>query len=341
MFEVVKKLINHDQLKAEMPINDEIRKKKLICDNQIKDIISGKDKRKMFLIGPCSADNEQAVVDYAVRLARLAEKVSEKLLIIPRIYTNKPRTRGEGYKGMLHSPDPTKGTDIQSGIRSIRHMHLKVISESGLFGADEMLYPDNYLYLNDVLSYVTIGARSVENQEHRLVASGIDVPVGVKNPMNGSMPVLLNSIHAVQIPNEFKFNKNQVRTNGNEFAHAILRGSVDIFGNNLPNYHYEDIIKYYNMSLSENVKNQSAIIDANHSNSNKCAPEQLRIVYEIIANMKISEQVNDLVKGFMVESYIEEGNQSPQGGVYGKSITDACIGWENTEKLIMETADKI
>ncbi len=341
MFTKIREIISEEELKKKMPLPEAYKKLKDDRDTAIKNIIAGRDKRKILIIGPCSADNEDAVCDYALRLAKVADKVKDKLFVVPRIYTNKPRTRGEGYKGMLHSPDPSKGTDIQTGITSIRDMHLRVIKECGLTGADEMLYPDNYGYLDDVLSYVSIGARSTENQQHRLVASGVDTAVGVKNPMNGSMSVLANSIYAVQIPNEFKYGKYQVRTNGNEYAHAVFRGSVDIFGNNLSNYHYEDILRFYDVYKAQGLKNPAIIIDVNHSNSNKNPFAQRRIVNEIIANMKESAEIGEIVKGFMIESYIEDGQQAPDGGVYGKSITDACLGWEKTEKLIYETADKI
>jgi 3-deoxy-7-phosphoheptulonate synthase len=261
--------------------------------------------------------------------------------LLPRIYTNKPRTRGEGYKGMLHNPDPKKGTDMQAGITALRRMHLRVIKESGLTGADEMLYPDNYSYLDDVLSYVAVGARSVENQQHRLVASGIDVAVGMKNPTNGSFPALLNSIYAAQIANEFKYNDYHVRTNGNPYAHAVLRGRVDIFGHNLQNYHFEDIIKFYRLYKEESLKNSAVIIDANHSNSGKQFIEQIRIVEEVVTNMTRNADVNEIVKGFMIESYLIDGNQPADGKEYGKSITDACLGWEKTEKLILNIADKL
>jgi 3-deoxy-7-phosphoheptulonate synthase len=341
MFEKVRAILSADEIKIRMPLDIAMKKLKEERDALVKDIIAGRDKRTLFIIGPCSADNEDAVCDYASRLARVADKVKDKLILMPRIYTNKPRTRGEGYKGMLHSPDPRKGTDIQAGIMAIRNMHLRVISESGLTGADEMLYPDNFAYLDDVLSYVAVGARSVENQQHRLVASGIDVPVGLKNSMNGSLTVLANSIYAAQLPNEFKYGNNQVRTNGNEYAHAILRGSVDIFGNNLSNYHFEDIIKFYNIYGEQGLKNPAIVIDTNHSNSGKNPFEQRRIVREVMSNMRADKRIASLVKGFMVESYIADGNQDANGGVYGKSITDACIGWEKTESLIYEVADNL
>lgn len=338
MFQAVSKILSPQEVKEKLPLSAAMQEKKAERDAAVKAILSGADSRKLFIVGPCSADNETAVLDYVGRLAGVAEQVKDKLLIVPRIYTNKPRTRGEGYKGMFHNPNPHKGTDIQAGILAIRHMHLRVLSESGLSAADEMLYPDNFPYLEDVLSYVAVGARSSENQQHRLVASGIDVPVGIKNPMFGSLAVMLNSIYAAQIANEFKYNDHQVKTTGNPFAHAVLRGSVDVYGNNIPNYHYEDIIKLYDMYGKEGLKNPAVIIDTNHSNSNKNPFEQVRIVKEILANLRVCDKANTLVKGFLTESYIEDGNQSPDGEVYGKSITDGCLGWARTERLLLDTA---
>ena len=251
-------------------------------------------------------------------------------------------SRGEGYKGILHNPDPHKNvTDILAGILAIREMHIKAISESGLSAADEMLYPDNYHYLDDLLTYVAVGARSSENQQHRLVASGVDVPVGIKNPMNGSMSVTLNSVYAAQIPNEFKYLDYQVKTGGNAYAHAILRGSVDVYGNNHQNYHYEDIIKFGDMYRSQGLKNPAIIIDTNHSNSGKNYIEQVRIAHEIVNNMHYSDSIRDIVKGLLIESYIEDGNQSVSGTEYGKSVTDSCLGWEKTERLIYDIADRL
>lgn len=339
MFEAVKQIMHPEEVLKLVPVSQELKKIKAERDATIKNIFNGKDKRKLFIIGPCSADNEDAVCDYVNRLARLNDEVKSKLFIIPRIYTNKPRTRGEGYKGMLHSPDPQKGTDIQAGILALRHMHIRVIQESGLTAADEMLYPDNYAYIEDLLSYVAVGARSTENQQHRLVASGIEVPVGIKNPMNGSLPVLFNSIYAAQISNEFKYHNFQVKTAGNAYAHAVLRGSVDIFGNNLPNYHYEDIMKVSQMYNEQKLKNPSVIIDTNHSNSNKDPFQQVRITKEVINNMLTCSTMKSLVKGFLIESYIEDGSQKANECVYGKSITDGCLGWQKTEALIKDTAN--
>lgn len=342
MFQLIKPIMSAEEIRAVEPFPDDLKAKKASAVKQIADIISGKDKRKLFIIGPCSADNEDAVCDYAVRLSKVAEKIKDKIYVVIRVYTNKPRTRGEGYKGMFHSPDPHKNaTDIQAGILALRKMHIRVIRESGLFAADEMLYPDNLDYIDDVLGYIAVGARSSEDQMHRLVASGIDVPVGIKNPMNGSLPVLLNSIYAVQIPNEFKYRNMQVKTDGNELAHAVLRGAVDVYGNNISNYHYEDVMRLYEMYIKQGLKNPAVIIDTNHSNSGKRPFEQPRIVKEVLNNTRASADVNSFVKGFLVESYIEDGNQSPSDGIYGKSITDACLGWEKTEKLLLNAAENI
>lgn len=342
MFEIINSIMTAEQVKEQLPVPEKLKQIKEQRDQEIKDIISGADSRKLVVIGPCSADNEDAVCDYIARLAKVADKVKDKLLIVPRIYTNKPRTKGEGYKGILHNPDPHNNlTDIQAGILALRHMHLRALSESGLSSADEMLYPDNFHYLDDLLSYVAVGARSSENQQHRLVASGVDVPVGIKNPMHGSMLVTLNSIYAAHIPNEFKYNSCQVKTEGNPYAHAILRGSVDVYGNSKPNYHYEDVVRFKDMYYADGLQNPAVVVDTNHSNSNKKALEQVRIVHEIINNMHYNSELNTFIKGFLIESYIEDGNQKPSECVYGKSITDACLGWEKTQNLLFDMADKI
>ncbi len=342
MFQKVKKIMDPDEAINAVPLTPDLAKIKRERDEELRKIIDGRDDRKVIIIGPCSADNEDAVVDYAVRLAKLAEEVKDKFMLVPRIYTGKPRTKGEGYKGMIHSPDPhSNNTDIQSGILHLRHMHIRVIRESGLSGADEMLYPDNLDYVSDVLSYIAVGARSSENQQHRLVASGIDVPVGIKNPMNGSFPVAINSIYAAQIPNEFKFGGYQVKTEGNKYAHAVLRGSVDVYGNNIPNYHYEDIIRFREMYLKQGLANPAIIIDTNHSNSGKNPFEQTRIAKEIFVNMRDNADINGIVKGLLIESYILDGNQSVTGSEYGKSVTDACLGWEKSEALIKKLAEII
>lgn len=342
MFDKVKKILSEEEVKAVSHLKPEYQKLKNDRDEIARNIISGKDSRMMLIIGPCSADNEDAVLDYVSRLAKVADKVKDKIFIVPRIYTNKPRTRGEGYKGILHNPDPHKNvTDILAGIMAIRDMHIRAISESGLSAADEMLYPDNYHYLDDLLTYVAVGARSSENQQHRLVASGVEVPVGIKNPMNGSMSVTLNSIYAAQIPNEFKYLDYQVKTKGNPYAHAILRGSVDVYGNNHQNYHYEDIVKFSNMYEAQGLQNPAIIIDTNHSNSNKNYIEQIRIAHEIINNMNYSDTIRKIVKGLLIESYIEDGNQKISENVYGKSVTDSCLGWDKSERLIYDIADRL
>lgn len=342
MFTKVQRIMTDNELKENYPLSASLKEIKTERDNIVKDIIAGRDKRKLLIIGPCSADNEEAVCDYVARLAKLAEEVKDKLFVVPRIYTNKPRTKGEGYKGILHNPDPhTNVTNIQEGIIALRKMHLRAISESGLTPADEMLYPDNLVYLDDLLTYVAVGARSSENQQHRLVASGIDVAVGIKNPMNGSIPVTINSIYAAQIPNEFKYRSWQVRTSGNPYAHAVLRGSVDVYGNNVSNYHYEDLMKLYQLYQEENLHNPAVVIDTNHSNSNKKPLEQIRIVHEIVNNMRENNILMEFIKGFMIESYIEDGNQKPTECVYGKSITDGCIGWEKTKSLVYGMAGKL
>ena len=342
MFEKIKTIMSSEELKALVPVSAEIAKIKAERDKAVMDIIAGRDKRLLIIVGPCSADNETAVCDYVSRLAKLADEIKDKIFIVPRIYTNKPRTKGEGYKGIMHNPDPHKmETDIQAGIIALRKMHLRAISESGLSSSDEMLYPENHVYLDDLLTYVAVGARSSENQQHRLVASGVDIPVGIKNPMNGSMPVTLNSIYAAQIPNEFKYRTCQVRTQGNPYAHAILRGSVDVYGNNIPNYHYEDLIRFHDMYLAQNLKNPAVIVDSNHSNSGKNYLEQIRIVKEVVDNIRHCDKIRSLVKGFLIESYIEDGAQQPGGDEYGKSITDPCLGWEKTKDLLLKVADKL
>lgn len=342
MFKVVKTLISSEEIKQSVPLTEDLKRIKADRDAQMEAILDGSDSRKALIIGPCSADNVDAVCDYVSRLAKVADKVKDKLFIIPRIYTNKPRTKGEGYKGILHNPDPHNSrTDIQAGIIALRHMHLRAISESGLSAADEMLYPDNHVYLDDMLTYVAIGARSTEDQQHRLVASGIDLPAGFKNPMNGSVRVTLNSIYAAQIPNEFKYRSYQVSTQGNPYAHMILRGGVDVYNNNFPNYHYEDIMGAIALYKESGLKNPAIIIDTNHSNSGKKYLEQIRIAKEVFGNMKWNAEIMQYVKGLLIESYIEDGAQSPSGTVYGQSVTDSCIGWDKTERLIYDLADML
>ena len=308
-------------------------------DAEIRKVFTGESKKLILIIGPCSADREDAVLDYIGRLRKVAEQVNEKLVIIPRIYTNKPRTTGDGYKGMLHQPDPNSSPDMLKGLIAIRKMHMKALEQTGFSCADEMLYPENYQYLSDLLSYVAVGARSVENQFHRLTASGLDVPVGLKNPTGGDLSVMMNSITASQHSHTFVYGGWEVCSKGNPLAHAILRGLVDQNGHSLPNYHFEDLQNLFNLYAKTNLVNPGVIVDCNHANSGKKWDQQPRIAKEILHSMRHSEEINSLVKGLMIESYIEDGAQKPDGGIYGKSITDPCLGWEKTEQLILELAD--
>lgn len=336
-----KALPSPQELKAEYPLSDKLRELKSRRDEEIRRVFTGESGKFAVIIGPCSADNEDSVCEYVNRLSRVNEKVSEKLILIPRIYTNKPRTTGEGYKGMLHQPDPDKAPDLYAGILAIRKMHLRAMEESGLTGADEMLYPENRSYLDDILSYEAIGARSVENQQHRLTASGMDIPVGMKNPTSGDLSVMLNSIVAAQHGHRFIYRNMDVTTEGNELAHAILRGGVDKYGMNIPNYHYEDCVRLLNLYEKKELKNPAVIIDTNHSNSSKAYKEQIRIVSEVLHSRRMNPGLKTLIKGVMVESYLEEGRQDISSNmVYGRSITDPCIGWKDTEKLIMKIAEE-
>ncbi len=335
----IRELPGPEEIKERYPLLPEYAVLKEQRDNEIKQVFTGESDKFILLIGPCSADNEDALLDYCTRLAAVQEKVQDKILIIPRVYTNKPRTTGDGYKGMLHQPDPTKKADMLHGILAIRKMHTDVIAKTGFFCADEMLYPENYRYLSDLLSYIAVGARSVENQQHRLVSSGINVPVGMKNPTSGDYSVMLNSIIAAQHPHTFIYGSWEVETEGNPYAHAILRGSVNKHGQANSNYHYEDLIRLYDMYAAKNLQNMSLIVDANHSNSNKQYLEQIRICKEVLHSCRHSADIYKLVKGFMIESYIEDGAQKIDEGIYGKSITDPCLGWEKTERLILDIAD--
>ncbi len=307
---------------------------------QLKAILDGSDNRLLLIIGPCSADRLDAVLDYTGRLRELQERVSDKIFIVPRIYTNKPRTTGNGYKGMLHQPDPQSRPDMFKGIIAIREMHMKVLSETGFVAADEMLYPDNYRYLDDILGYVAVGARSVENQEHRLTSSGIDVPVGMKNPTSGDLWVMINAVSAAQSGHTFIYRNWEVHSAGNPYTHCILRGYVNKHGTTHPNYHYEDILLVKKLYEERgDLKNPGIVIDTNHSNSGKQYLEQIRIAKECMYNRKLNDGIGKLVKGFMIESYIEDGCQSVGGGVYGQSITDPCLGWEKSERLVLDLAD--
>ena len=326
-------------IKEQYPLTKDLQKIKADRDAEIRKIFEGKEDKLVLVIGPCSADNEDSVLDYISRLAKLQEKVSDKIFIIPRIYTNKPRTTGDGYKGMLHQPDPNLAPNLLKGIVSIRELHMRALKETGFSCADEMLYPDNYRYLNDILAYVAIGARSVENQEHRLTASGLDIPVGMKNPTSGDISVMMNSITAAQHSHEFIYRGWAVSSAGNPYAHAILRGYVDEKGHSYPNYHYEDLISLSDIYAEKKLMNPALIVDTNHANSGKKFEEQIRIAKEVIMNCKYSADIKKLVKGFMIESYIEDGSQKIGEGIYGKSITDPCLGWNKTERLVLDLAD--
>ncbi|MEE3420181.1 MAG: 3-deoxy-7-phosphoheptulonate synthase [Lachnospiraceae bacterium] len=338
-FEYVEELPSPEEIKKEIPMAPELEEIKKKRDKEIADILKGKEDKFLLIIGPCSADNEAAVLDYTCRLKKVADKVEDKILVIPRVYTNKPRTTGKGYKGMLHQPDPEKKPNLLEGLKAIRSMHIHVVEETGLTPADEMLYPENHNFLDDVLSYVAVGARSTEDQLHRMTASGIDIPVGMKNPTSGDFSVMLNSIVAAQAPQMFIYRGWEVRTYGNPLAHAVLRGAVDKHGQTHPNYHYEDLIRLFNMYSEKKLENPAVIVDTNHSNSGKQFKEQIRISKEVLHSKRHSADVNHLVKGLMIESYIEEGCQKVGEGVYGKSITDPCLGWQDTERLIYEIAE--
>lgn len=337
--EFKRKLPTLQEIKAMYPIDDTLAEFKRETDRTLKNIFEGKDDRLLLVIGPCSADREDAVLDYIGRLRTVQEKVRDKIVIVPRIYTNKPRTTGDGYKGMLHQPDPHESENMLKGLIAIRKLHIKALQETGFSCADEMLYPENHFYLSDVLSYVAVGARSVENQFHRLTASGLDIPVGMKNPTSGDLAVMMNSIRAAQHPHTFVYTGWEVNSKGNTLAHAILRGSVDRYGQTMPNYHYEDLQTLCQMYAQAGLANPAVIVDTNHSNSAKKYDEQPRIAMEIMHSTRCDKDIYKLVKGLMIESYIEDGAQSPDGGVYGKSITDPCLGWEKTERLIFELAD--
>jgi 3-deoxy-7-phosphoheptulonate synthase len=336
-----KRLPKPEEIREQFPLTEELKKIKEERDTEIRKVITGEENKLLVIIGPCSADNESAVCDYVSRLAKVQEKVKEKLILIPRIYTNKPRTTGEGYKGMLHQPDPEKKPDLLAGLIAIRKMHLKAMKETGLTAADEMLYPENWRYFMDILSYVAIGARSVEDQQHRLTVSGMDVPAGMKNPTSGDFSVMLNSIIAAQHSHSFIYRGWEVHTDGNPLAHAVLRGAVNKHGQCNPNYHYEDLERLYDMYQMRDYKNPAVIVDSNHSNSNKQFKEQIRIVKEVLYSRSHNADIKKLVKGFMIESYIEEGSQKVGEHVYGKSITDPCLGWEDSERLIYTIAESM
>ena len=339
-FSYLTKMPDPDTITSEFALTPEMKALKADRDQQIADIITGKDDRVLAIIGPCSADNEDSVCEYVNRLTSVQEKIKDRVLIVPRIYTNKPRTTGSGYKGIASQPDPTKAPDMVEGLIAMRKMHLRAIAESGFTCADEMLYPENWPYVEDLLSYVAIGARSVEDQHHRLTVSGFDVASGMKNPTSGDFSVMLNSVYAAQHAHHFTFSGYEVRTTGNPLAHTILRGAVSKHGNCVQNYHYEDLVRLSDMYASMDLVNPATIVDANHSNSNKQFKQQIRIVREIMMSRQFSSDVKNLVKGVMVESYLEEGSQKiSDHQVYGKSITDPCLGWEDSEKLLYMIAE--
>lgn len=337
----VKEVMSPEELLEAYPLPAEHKKLKEARDAEIKKVFTRESDKFLVIIGPCSADNEDSVCDYINRLAKVQDKVSDKILIIPRIYTNKPRTTGQGYKGIVHQPDPEKEPDLHDGIIAMRKMHLRAIAETHLFAADEMLYPENWPYISDILSYVAVGARSVEDQQHRLTVSGFDIPCGMKNPTSGTLSIMLNSCIAAQSSHTFMYRQWEVKTDGNPLAHTILRGAVNKHDQSMPNYHYEDLVLLNEMYQELDLKNPACIVDANHANSNKQYFEQPRIVSEVLHSRNVSNDIKKLVKGVMVESYIEPGNQKISEHIYGKSITDACLGWDESERLIYDIAEKL
>ena len=340
-FEYINQIPSPAETKQQFSLSQKLKEKKEENDRIVKDIISGKDDRFLVIIGPCSADREDAVLDYMNRLAAVNEKVSEKLMIVPRVYTNKPRTTGSGYKGLLHQPDPHNVSDLYKGVLAVRRMHMMVAKETGMTTADEMLYPELIEYTSDLLSYVAIGARSVENQQHRLTASGLNVPVGMKNPTSGELSVMMNSIKAGQNSHHFAFRNWEVVSDGNPYTHAIMRGYVDMAGNNIPNYHFENLRMLSKLYEQSDYMYPACIVDANHANSGKLFDEQPRIVKEVLNSRKHSEEVGRLVKGVMIESYLLDGCQKASGSTYGLSITDPCLGWEKTERLLLDMAEML
>ena len=338
-FKFLNKLPSPEEIKEAYPLSKELTELKKNRDKMVNDIIASKDDRFLLIIGPCSADNEDSVCDYVSRLTKIQDDVKDKIVIVPRIYTNKPRTNGTGYKGIASQPNPEKAPDMIEGTIAVRKMHIRAIAESGLTCADEMLYPENWGYVEDLLSYVAIGARSVEDQQHRLTVSGFDVASGMKNPTSGDFAVMLNSVYAAQHSHHFVHRGYEVETSGNPYAHVILRGAVSKHGNSVCNYHYEDLMRLHEMYEKMDVINPAAIIDTNHSNSGKKYKEQIRIAKEVLHSRRHSEEIHKLVKGLMIESYIVEGAQSIGDGVYGKSITDPCLGWDDTKRLIYDIAE--
>lgn len=335
----VKQLPSEKELKIAYPLSDELCIIKTKRDEKIKKVFSGESDKFIFIIGPCSADSEEPVMDYIHKLADIQSTVKDKIIIIPRIYTGKPRTTGAGYKGMLHQPDPNKKTDMAEGLISIRKLHLRAIAETGMAAADEMLYAENTHYVDDLIAYHAVGARSVEDQMHRLTASGLDVPVGMKNPTSGDLTVMLNSCLAGQTSHIFMYKGYQAETSGNPYTHCILRGGLDKYGKSISNYHYDDLVRLVEEYGNFNISNPACIVDANHNNSGKKWAEQPRIVKEVLHSCRHNNDISKLIKGVMVESYLEDGSQSIGDGCYGKSITDPCLGWEKTKKLILDVAE--
>ena len=338
-FQYVSQLPTPKEIREKFPVPEKLAQLKKQRDQEIADVITGKSNKFLVIIGPCSADSEDAVCEYISRLAKLNEEVKDKLILIPRIYTNKPRTTGEGYKGIVSQPDPEKKPDFTAGLIAMRKMHLRAMEESGLTAADEMLYPDNWGYVEDILSYVAIGARSVEDQQHRLTVSGFDVASGMKNPTSGTLSIMLNSVYAAQHSHSFIYRGFEVKTSGNPLAHTVLRGAVNKHGQSIPNYHYEDLIRLLDLYQEHDLINPACVIDANHNNSNKEYKQQIRIVKEVMHSRKLSPDIYKLVKGVMIESYLEEGCQKIGEGIYGKSITDPCLGWEDSKKLVYDIAE--
>jgi len=336
-----RKLPIPQEVKKEFPLTERMTKIKAERDEEIRAIFEGRSDKFLLIIGPCSAEHKEPVLEYLSRLKRLSDKVSDKILIVPRIYTNKPRTTGQGYKGMLHQPDPEAKEDMYKGIVSIRELHLEALRDYDFTSADEMLYPENYRYLSDLLSYVAVGARSVENQQHRLTASGISAPVGMKNPTGGDMMVMMNSIRAAQSSHTFLYRGWEVTSEGNPYAHAILRGYLDFAGRNISNYHYEDLLRVDELYAKSDLVNPSVLVDTNHNNSGKKYLEQIRIAKDVIHSRNQNDTIKRLVKGLMIESYLEDGAQKPEEHIFGKSITDPCLGWEKTEQLVLDIADKL
>ncbi|MGN0347892.1 MAG: 3-deoxy-7-phosphoheptulonate synthase [Lachnospiraceae bacterium] len=340
-FDFIKKLPTPSEIREQYPVPEKLAQLKIERDKEISAVISGESDKFLVIIGPCSADNEDSVCDYVNRLARINDKVKDRLILIPRVYTNKPRTTGDGYKGIVHQPNPEGKPDFLAGLIAMRKMHIRVMEETGLTAADEMLYPENWRYVSDILSYVAIGARSVEDQQHRLTVSGFDVPAGMKNPTSGDFSVMLNSVYAAQHPHSFIYRGWEVQTSGNPYAHTVLRGAVSKHGNSTPNYHYEDLARLRDMYAERDIKNPACVIDSNHNNSGKKFEQQPRIVKEVLHSRRVNPDIRQLVKGVMVESYIKEGCQKIGEGIYGKSITDPCLGWADSEQLIYDIADLV